>query len=97
MGAAFHGHVNVVKLLLDHGADINLRGRDGATALMYAATADRKDVVRLLLDRGAHRWIRDRFNQTPYQFALSINNIPLARLLDLRDIVGLLPDEVSRG
>ena len=94
MGAAYYGHEAAVRLLLDSGADINVRGRDGATALMYAATADRKEVVRLLLDRGAYRWIRDRYNLTPYEFALSIHNLPMARLLDQRDMVATLPDEV---
>ena len=36
--AADSGHERVVELLLERGAEINLQGGDGGTALMYAAT-----------------------------------------------------------
>lgn len=52
--AALAGNAAAVRMLLDHGADINLGDKEnGATALYMAATMGREEVVTLLLDKGA--------------------------------------------
>ena len=43
----------VVEALLKHGADPNVRGRDGKTALSFAIGRDYHEIVRLLKDAGA--------------------------------------------
>ncbi len=53
MWAAGKGHIDVVKLLLDKGADINAENKNGVNALAHAVTGRKIEVVRLLLDRGA--------------------------------------------
>ncbi|MBI3440696.1 MAG: ankyrin repeat domain-containing protein [Proteobacteria bacterium] len=55
MKAAMGGNNDIITLLLERGADIDLqnRGNDRATALMYAVLFDHKDTVMLLLDKGA--------------------------------------------
>lgn len=45
--------VETVRLLLDNGANINMRSDNGFTALMHAVINNQLDIVRLLLDRGA--------------------------------------------
>jgi len=50
MSASFLGQVELVKLLLDKGADVNAMSEGVGTALMRASNVD---VVRLLLDKGA--------------------------------------------
>jgi ankyrin repeat protein len=52
---AVFGDVNAVRLMLDHGADVNAVDPTGRTALMYAAISDLLplDVVKLLIERGA--------------------------------------------
>ncbi|MHC4342792.1 MAG: ankyrin repeat domain-containing protein, partial [Planctomycetota bacterium] len=49
--AAIAGHSEMVNLLLDNGADINLA--NGLTALSAASHEGRSEIVRLLLTRGA--------------------------------------------
>jgi ankyrin repeat protein len=51
--ALYMGHLDVAHLLLDYGADINLRDKDDRTSLV--AAYDRKDLLamRLLLEHGA--------------------------------------------
>lgn len=52
MCAVENGHIEVVKLLLDKGANVNVNSGRG-TALHIAVKNGRADIVRLLLDRGA--------------------------------------------
>ncbi|MCJ1389132.1 hypothetical protein MMC18_001986 [Xylographa bjoerkii] len=44
----------VVRLLLDHGADVNVQGGRFGNALQEASYAGNKGIVRLLLERGAN-------------------------------------------
>jgi ankyrin repeat protein len=48
--ASYHGHVYVVKVLLEHGADIESKDNRGQTPLHWAATYDRLAVVVELLN-----------------------------------------------
>lgn len=47
------GHLEVVKILAEAGADINLGPADGSSPLDIAATRGFLDVVEYLIDRGA--------------------------------------------
>ncbi len=49
MLAVSHGRLDMVKLLLDCGANVNLQDDDGSTALMVAAEHGHVDITRLLL------------------------------------------------
>ena len=51
--AAFHGNLEIVKLLIDQGADVNATNRDGSTPLIVAAFMCRTEVVQYLLKNGA--------------------------------------------
>ena len=52
--AAANGHLGTLKILLQHGANINSRlGQRGTTPLHEAARYNRVDVVRFLLEKGA--------------------------------------------
>jgi ankyrin repeat protein len=53
MSAASRGQTNLMKALLDAGANANARSADGRTALMYAAGWGNAASVRLLLEAGA--------------------------------------------
>ena len=62
--AALMGHTEVVALLLEHGADVNVRSRDGATALHTAAFLGRVETVKLLLQKGADISLRNNAGST---------------------------------
>ena len=53
MFAAQNGHKNLVKTLLEAGADVNGRSQEGQTALSLARTRRRFSVMRLLVGAGA--------------------------------------------
>ena len=62
--AAFRGNLELVKLLLDRGANVNATNRDGNTPLIGAAFMCRTEVVRLLLDKGASTSHRNNRRET---------------------------------
>jgi ankyrin repeat protein len=51
--AAYNGHTEAIKLLLEHGATIDARDTEGKTALLHACTGPFPEAVKVLLDAGA--------------------------------------------
>ena len=45
MEAASSGHLEIVKLLISHGADVNAQSSSGNTPLMYACASGKLDLV----------------------------------------------------
>jgi ankyrin repeat protein len=73
--AAQHGHVEVVRLLLDAGEDPNRYNPEGnhahSTPLHQAALAGHGEVVRLLVERGARLDLKDTiYRGTPLDWAV---------------------------
>ena len=62
--AAYHGHIDILRHLLAHGAKPNFENRDGNTPLHVAAFAGNLDIVQLLLRKGASTSKRNRNRQT---------------------------------
>lgn len=55
----------IVKLLLKYPLDINAKGLDDYTALLYAIGKRDKNVVKILIDNGADVNIPDKYGKTP--------------------------------
>ena len=47
------GHADIVRLLLDHGADVNVKNKAGSTPLAIAVEKGRKAIAELLRRHGA--------------------------------------------
>jgi ankyrin repeat protein len=60
-----------VGVLLEHGADINLRNHEGQTALHKASRRDRIDIIHLMLKHGPDVNALDSNGSTPLHLAIS--------------------------
>lgn len=67
--AARAGDVDMLRLLIEAGADIEARAPGGATALHHAAYFGHPEVVRELLACGADHKAVDEAGYTPLQWA----------------------------
>ena len=69
-----HTMIGVVKLLVDRGADVNIRGENGWTALIWAARAGNIEIVKYLLSKGADPHIKSSGGQTVVELTLESEN-----------------------
>ncbi|CAE7807683.1 Anks3 [Symbiodinium microadriaticum] len=81
MVASGNGHVRVVQLLLEAGAQKEAVAADGSTPLMWAALEGRDSVVRLLLEAGAEMDVRDQGGWTALMCSASERHPQVLRLL----------------
>ncbi|GIX72032.1 hypothetical protein CEXT_456891 [Caerostris extrusa] len=62
------GHKNIVKILIEKGADIDKKDDAGSTPLHLAAGRDHGDVVQLLISKGADVHAEDSSKSTTLHF-----------------------------
>jgi ankyrin repeat protein len=79
--ASEEGHVNIVKLLLDRGADIDAKVDLWGTALTIAAVSNQEEVVRLLLERGADVNVENEFCNSALDAAAQYGHEEIAEML----------------
>jgi ankyrin repeat protein len=72
--AVQRSHVNIVKMLLENGADPNLQSSRGETALHFAARQSREDAVRLLLNAKVNITIQNERGETAMDIAKTLSN-----------------------
>ena len=69
--AAHTGELEVVKTLIENGADVNAQSRHGITALMYAASEGNFDIIKYLVEHGADVNIKSEDGETAIKSAMS--------------------------
>lgn len=76
-------NVDIVKLLLEHGMDANIKNYHGYTPLYYSIKHGLDDVTKLLLEYNANVAIttNEEFKETPLTLALSHKNLRTIKIL----------------
>jgi peptidoglycan/LPS O-acetylase OafA/YrhL len=83
--ASMRGDADVVRLLIERGANVNARNRDGSPPLLSAAFMGRADVAKILLSSGAD--INARNDQGTS--ALDATKVPAEYTRGLADLIGI--------
>ncbi|HEU4767590.1 MAG TPA: ankyrin repeat domain-containing protein [Pyrinomonadaceae bacterium] len=84
MRAARQGRPQMVRALLEHGADPNLARNDNFTALSLAAFFGHTEIVEMLLGRGAETDVETRYGTSPKMWATARSFGDVARCLEKR-------------
>lgn len=71
MYAAYHNHVTVASVLLEHNCDMNITDHRGWSALHWSADRDHFDIVKLLVERGCEINLKGRRAEMPMDRAKS--------------------------
>lgn len=86
MEAASAGHVEIIKLLITHQADVNAQSSTGNTPLMYACAAGHVDSVKALLAAGAAIEDHNENGHTPLMEAASAGHVEVAKVSLIMDL-----------
>lgn len=88
-------NIEIVKQLIDAGADVNQANAHGTTPLLCAVEFGRPELVKLLLESGAKTNVRDSQSREPLGLAVKFGNLALVKMLlayganaDVRDSSG---------
>jgi len=79
-GAAFKGHLEIVKLLVRSGARLDQPDQNKTTPLIYATLFGHTDIARFLFQNGADPLYADATGNTALTYAESLNNQELLTL-----------------
>jgi ankyrin repeat protein len=79
--ASYVGKTDIVKYLLEKGADINTKDREGSTPLQNAAAKGHFDIVKLLVEKGSDVNYKDDNGVTPIHFGCMSGNVDLVKYL----------------
>jgi uncharacterized protein len=90
-------HAGIVQALLSAGANVNARGKNGATALINAAEANHPDSLKMLLDAGAQLESKATRGRTPLMIAVMNGSVDAARFLVQRGARIDVADEDNRS
>ena len=80
---------NCVRLLLEHGSDVNAMGKDNATPVLLAIERKMYDVTRMLLACGAEPNVKNYYGRTPLHLLLESD---FSNDDDIPDLTRLLLD-----
>jgi ankyrin repeat protein len=75
MEAAYFGHFDICRLLVNKGAQMEAKDVSGDTPLHWAAGSGHLEIVRLLCDHGADIEARNKDEWRPLHYAAHIGHI----------------------
>lgn len=79
--AAKSNRLNIIKLLVENGADVNVSTSAGVTAIITAANRNYLNIVEYLVENGADTNLSTREGRTALIFAISGHNLEVVEYL----------------
>jgi hypothetical protein len=77
----FSCRIDICKLLIEKGANLEAKEAKGFTPLFYAVISLNIEVIQFLCDLGANIVVRDKLGRTPFYIAVFMNNLPIVKEL----------------
>ena len=81
IGAAGEGRLEEVQRLINEGADVNAKLKDGYTALMGASWAGNLEVMKILIEKRVDVNAKNTNGLTALMFASATGNLEVVKLL----------------
>jgi len=81
LGACYKGNIELVILLLNYKADVNLCNSNGTSGLMYAALSDNVSLAKILLANGAKKNLSEKSGKTALTYAQTLRSTEMILLL----------------
>ena len=85
-GASVNGHDDLVRILVNAGLDIDVRGGAGETPLHDSGRTGYISVAKTLIDLGANPLTEDNHRRTPRLVAMQNGNEAVAQLLEQKEL-----------
>ena len=79
--ACMRAHWDIVKFLIEKGADLNIVGGDGGTPINWAVNHDNVDMIKFLINHGAKLNIKNQWGMTELHTAVWRGNINVVEFL----------------
>ena len=79
--ASFYGQFGVVRLLVEHLADVNIRNANNDTALHFAAKSGSVNIINLLVDKGMSANLTNTHDDTPLHVSARCGNLEATKTL----------------
>src|SRR6266851_1696452 len=79
--ASREGHVEVARVLIEHGTNATARDSNGSTPLHHASHNGHMDLARVLVGHGADATVQDKTGWTPLHKASVYGHVDLSRFL----------------
>lgn len=100
--AARHNHVDVAKLLINAGADLNVKEANGIWPLLMAISNDNVEIAHLLLERGSAVNGQDWYGRSPLWEAVNVRNLYVHNAtfrngIDREPVLKLIEDLLAAG
>ena len=82
MDAVWKGNLELTKLLVSRGANLNFVSNDKQSALVLAVGASKTDICRILLENGADPDIKDVMGMSAYDYARLFKNDEILAMME---------------
>lgn len=81
MAAVMRNNVELIQLLIDKNANLDVTSKTGVTALMLATQFKNVEIVKILLQHKANKLLKDDDGKTAFEYAVNTNDDTIIQLL----------------
>lgn len=81
MAAVMRNNTELIQLLIEKNANLDLKSKTGVTALMLAIQFKNIEIIKILLHNKANLFLKDNEGKTAFEYAVNTNDEKIIQLL----------------